>query len=337
MELTTKLTLEDIQDADNLADLLKDEELKDIGRRVRESYETDEQSRRKWKIRNEDATELALQITKAKTTPWPNAANVKFPLLTIAALQFASRAYPALVKAPDLVKFRVQGRDQDGQKAARAGRISAHMSYQLLEQDEAWEEDQDKAFLALPILGCLFKKSYYDPVLGHNVSKLVLPKDLAVHYYAKSIEEAARKTEIFELYTNEVRERELRGIFKEQDYGPPETPTEKPEDSRQGLTAPLDDKDTPRTFLEQHLFLDLDGDGYKEPYVVTIEKATEKVARIVARIGEITTEQSVKIKDLTARSKALAEGIQAPVEGQPPQPGQLEQLRQTEQTLMGWQ
>ena len=336
MDLEAKLELEEIQDADNLTDILSDNDLDKIGREVKESYEVYEQSRRKWKIRNESAEELALQIVKPKSTPWPNAANVKFPLLTIAALQFASRAYPALVKAPDLVKFRVQGKDQDGAKAARAGRISAHMSYQLLEQDESWEEDQDKAFLALPILGCLFKKSYYDPILGHNVSKLVLPKDLAVHYYAHSIEEAARKTEIFQLYKNEVKERELRGIFKEHDYGPPPAPKEQPEEERQGLTAPLDDKDTPRTFLEQHCSLDLDGDGYKEPYVVTVEEATMKVARIVSRIDEVTTEQSVKIEELTARSKALAEGLQAPQEGQEVTQKQLEQLQAAEQTLLGW-
>jgi len=337
MELKTKLSLEKIQDSDNITDLLSDDDLKAIGRSVKESFDVDEQSRRKWKKRMESATELALQITQEKTYPWPNAANVKFPLLTIAALQFASRAYPALVKAPDLVKFRVQGRDEGGQKAARAGRISAHMSYQLLEQDESWEEDQDKAFLALPILGCVFKKSYYDPVLGHNVSKLVLPKSLSVHYYAKSIEDAARKTEIFELYKNEIRERELRGIFKEYDYGPPETPKEKEADTRQGTSAPLADKDTPRTFLEQHCFLDLDGDKYKEPYIVTVDEATQKVARIVARIGEVVTEQSVKIEELQKRTKALAEGVQELVQGQEPSQEELAQIKQTEMTLMAWQ
>jgi len=207
MELSAKLSLETIQDSKNLVEDLSEDTVNDIGRMVCENYEVDEQSRRKWKIKMEDATELALQLTTPKTYPWPNAANVKFPLLTVASMQFAARAYPALVKAPDLVKYRVQGSDPQGEKAAKAQRISCHMSYQLLDQDEQWEEDQDKAFLALPILGCIFKKSYYDPTLEHNCSKLVLPKNLAVHYYAKSIESAERKTEIFELYDREIRER----------------------------------------------------------------------------------------------------------------------------------
>ena len=337
LEIATKLSLDKIQDSKNIADLLSEKALDDIGREVVQNYEIDEQSRMKWKRKMEDATELALQLVTPKTYPWPNAANIKFPLLTIASMQFAARAYPALVKAPDLVKFRVQGSDPDGVKAARASRISSHMSYQMLEQDEPWEEDQDKAFLVLPILGCVFKKSYYDATLEHNCSKTVLPKNLAVHYYAKSIETAERKTEIFELYDREVRERELRGIFKEHEYGPPPAPKEREEDVRQGTSAPLGDVDTPRTFLEQHCYLDLDGDGYKEPYVITVEEQSRKVARIVARIESVVTEQSVKIEELNKRIKALAQGISPPQQGQEPSPQQLQQAQQVERTIIGWQ
>jgi chaperonin GroES len=337
LEITTKLSLDDIQDSDNIVDLLTEEEADNIGREVCQNYEIDEQSRFKWKTKMEDATELALQLVTPKTYPWPNAANIKFPLLTIASMQFAARAYPALVKAPDIVKYRVQGSDPDGQKAARASRISAHMSYQLLEQDEPWEEDQDKAFLALPILGCVFKKSYYDATLGHNCSKMVLPKNLAVHYYAKSIESAERKTEIFELYSREVRERELRGLFKEQEYGPPPVPKEREEDTRQGLSAPLGDVDTPRTFLEQHCYLDLDGDGYKEPYVITVDESSKKVARIVARIDSVVTEQSVKMEELQKRIKSLAQGLPQPQPGVEPQPEERQKLQAAEQAILGWQ
>jgi chaperonin GroES len=331
MKLQAKLNLKKIQDADNVADLLSEKDLEVIGAKAVESFDIDKQSRKRWEKKMEDATKLALQITETKSYPWPNASNVKFPLLTIAALQFQSRAYPSLIKAPDLVKYRVQGKD-DGQKAARAQRISSHMSYQLLEQDESWEEDQDKAFLALPILGCVFKKSYYDPVKGHNRSVLVLPKDLVVHYYAKSIEDCERKTEVFELYPREIRERELRGLFMEHDYGPVPIAGIKDEDERQGLSPPYEDSDRPREFLEQHSYLDLDGDGYKEPYVITVEKETKKVARIVARIASITTEQSLKIKEIQTRMRALAQGVQ-----EPQSPEEMNQALRIEQTLIAMQ
>ena len=335
MELESKLDLDVIQDSKNLCDELTDEDLDKIGNEVVRSFDVDKQSRRKWEMKMEDATKLALQLTETKSYPWPNAANVKFPLLTIASLQFQSRAYPSLVKAPDLVKYRVQGKD-DGQKAARAQRISSHMSYQLLEQDEGWEEDQDKAFLALPILGCVFKKSFYDPIKEHNRSTLVLPKNLVVHYYARSIEDCERKTEIFELYDREIRERELRGTFKENEYGPHDIEELKEEHERQGLSPPSDDDDRARVFLEQHRYLDLDGDGYKEPYVVTVEKGSKKVARIVARIESITTEQSVKIEELQTRMKALAQGVPNVPDNQATPEQRMQAMRVLE-TIQGMQ
>ena len=93
MKLTSKLKLEDIQDSLNLVDKLDKDDVDSIGRDVVQTYETDKQSRRTWEKRMQSATDLALQLTQDKSYPWPNAANVKFPLLTIAALQFASRAY----------------------------------------------------------------------------------------------------------------------------------------------------------------------------------------------------------------------------------------------------
>jgi chaperonin GroES len=209
-------------------------------------------------------------------------------------------------------------------------RVSAHMSYQLLEEDEGWEEDQDKAFLVLPILGCVFKKSYYDPVKGHNCSKTVLPKDLVVHYYAKSIESAERKTQCFQLYDRQIKERELREIFSKIDYVMEPMKTRSEEDKRQGIDPPMDDEDRPRDFLEQHCYLDLDGDGYKEPYVVTVHKATREVVRILARFKSITTEQSVEIEELTKRIRSLAEGVQQPEQ---PTAEDVQQLRIVENAI----
>ena len=327
MELKAKLKLTALQDAENINELISEEDSSAIGLAVKNAYNVDKASRQRWEESSEEATKLALQITEPKTYPWENSSNVKFPLITIAAMQFAARAYPALVKAPDLVKYRVQGKDDTGAKAARSARVSSHMSYQLLEEDEPWEEHHDKALLALPIVGCVFKKSYYDKTKGHNCSTLILPKNLIVHYFARSIEECERKTELFQLSPREIKERELRKIFSEVELSPAQ-PNVKPEDKRQGITPPPADKDQARDLLEHHCFLDLDGDGYKEPYVVTVDLASAKVLRIVARFSKITTEQSIKIEELQKRIKAFAEGIE------PPQgPQDMPRLQQAEETI----
>jgi len=311
------MNIEQIQNSINLEPDIEDSD--DIGRQVVDDYETDLQSRSEWEKNMREAMDLALQVTKDKAYPWTQASNVKFPLLTIAALQFASRVYPALVKVPDLVKYRVQGSDPDGKKAARAGRISAHMSYQLLEEDEDWEEQQDRAFIALPILGCVFKKSYRG--LNGNKSTFVLPQDLIVHYYARSLEECERKTERFQLYEREIRERVLSGIYSDKEFSTPSLPEQTHAAKRQGLSPPPTGQ--PRTFLEQHCFLDLDEDQYPEPYVVTVDLDTKQVVRIVARFGEVVTEQSVRTDKLRGAIRELFTKL--PKEGNPQDASAVEQ------------
>src|SRR5688572_10624182 len=156
------LNLRQIEQAKNVEPMLAPEQSQEIGRNCVEGYLEDEHSRAEWKKRMEAAIKLALQMVEEKSTPWSGASNVKYPLVTIAALQFSARAYPALVKVPDLVHYRVMGADENGQKAARAGRIGRHMSWQLLDQDEDWEEDTDRKFITVPIIGCAFKKTYWD-------------------------------------------------------------------------------------------------------------------------------------------------------------------------------
>jgi len=303
------MKLKDLQSLENIADRLSDERLDEIGADIVRDYESDLSTRGTWEKNNKEALELALQITKEKSWPWANAANIKFPLLTIASLQFASRVYPALVKAPDLVKFRPQGNDPGGIKASKAHRVSRHMSYQMLELDEAWEEQQDKAFFALPIIGSVFKKTYYDKVKGINCSEMVLANDLVIHYYAKSVEDAERITHRFRMSERKIKEKQLRGIYSKHKLAPasPQEPDQAEE--RQGITQPVGDSDVPRLLLDQYCYLDLDEDGYKEPYVVTVDKETKKVFRIVSRFKKVTTEQSLEIESIQKRIKDIVTSL----------------------------
>ena len=54
------------------------------------------------------------------------------------------------------------------------------------------------------------------------------------------------------------------------------------QDLAQGVHQPQSDPGTPYEFIEQHRWEDLDGDGFKEPYIITVHKDTRKVVRIVA-------------------------------------------------------
>jgi len=289
------MKIEELLRSPNIAEMMDDEELSSLGQVMMNDINLDLNSRIEWEERNERANKLALQVVEKKTFPWPGASNVKFPLITIAAMQYHSRAYPALISNNEVVKCKVYGKDDDGEMHKRADRVSRHMTYQVMEEDEGWEENTDKTLLVQAISGTAIKKSYFDPVKGHNVSELVLPNDFVVNYYTKSIPESPRVSHRILLSSNDLHERQVRGLFlKIDDEPPPTTPNQSmltnAREDAQGVRMPTGDPDTPYEFFETHFWHDFDEDGYKEPYIAYIRRDTSKIYRIVARYFEDSIE-----------------------------------------------
>lgn len=305
-------------ESQNIADELDDDQLNKIGQLVVREFEIDDESRDEWLKENEQAFKLAMQVAEKKTWPWPGAANVIFPLMTVASVQFAARAYPAIVPGKDIVKGGVLGSDKgqpqmgpdgtpavkmeqgpDGQpqpqpiwqvppgaKRQRADKIASHMSWQLLHDMEDWEEDTDKLVHILPIAGCCFRKSYFDPSIGENVSELATAENVVINYWAKSVTRASRISEILWRYPHEIEEMIRMDVWLDQEFARSSAGDE-------GGKIDAQDEDAPHEFIEQHRRLDLDEDGYAEPYIVTVHRQSLKVVRIVARYDA----DGVMIKD----------------------------------------
>ena len=301
MNLKEKFDIKDLMYESNIAEKLCAEDLSTIGMWVVKDFDTDLNSRMTWEKRTETSLKLALQVAETKNFPWANASNVKFPLITIAALQYHARSYPVLIDSDLPVKCRVVGDDKDGLRALRATRVEQHMSYQLLEEDEDWESEMDKVLITQPIVGCAFKKTYYDPIKKHNISENVLAKDLVVNYWTKSLETASRVTHILQMNKNEIYERVARGLWIDVSEGQRQQDSylslgsglQAAQDKAQGLMPPQsNDSSTPVEILEQHCHIDLDDDGYAEPYIVYVRRDNKKVARIVARYTEKDVERN---------------------------------------------
>lgn len=293
LTLDTHLSLnrEAIQ-APNLCDRFSDVDLKKIGEWVSNGYRLDKLSRSKWELRNSAAMNLAMQIQEPKNFPWPNCANITFPLVSIGTMQFHAKAYPSIIDGANVVKCRVLGEDADGKKIQRADRVSSHMSWQRLEEDQAWEEQHDRLLINLAVVGSAFKKTYYDSTRGYNVGELVYASDLVLDYYSKSVESSPRKTHVLPMFRNDIYERVKRQVYRDVlDSGwfksvaiPQVTTQGQQRDNRSGTNPPPQpDETTPFITLEQHCLLDLDGDGYAEPYIITIEERNREVLRIATR------------------------------------------------------
>jgi chaperonin GroES len=316
------------QSTANLAEAMDANELTRLGQKVVEDYEKDKQSRKDWQDVAEEMLKLASQDqpVETKTTPWNNCSNVNIPLLTIAALQWNARMYPAAIKGDEAILCKVIGQDNglsmkgpdghpmvmlngqptpatqafqiqqaelaqqppqtgpDGQpvpppaptpppiawqvapgaKASRARRVSEYLNTVLFYRMDSWEADTDALLTQLPIVGCAFRKVWWDERKG-ACSAMVPALRLIVNENIRSLASAPRITEeIPDVYPFEIscQQREGRYLLA----------------ADLGMIADNDDK--PRLLLEQHRYLDLDEDGYDEPYIVTVDKESGAVLRV---------------------------------------------------------
>lgn len=332
-----ELKLENVYDlnglfkAPNAASMLSDEDLTSIGKWCAENYCIDEGTRHEWLDKYKEATATALQIYKEKVEPWAGASNVKFPGLTTACLHFQSRAQPALVTKPELVKCATVGDDPQGLKMNRAERVGQFMSYQLLVEDQNWEADTDRLLFTLPIVGCLVRKSYFNTAKNKICSELIMPEDFVCSYYTKTLESCPRYTVTMCLSEREIKNKQLQGQYLDVDldcdYGEDGAPS-KLEEIRmdRGFIKPQDDPDAPCVMLEQYCYMDLDGDDYAEPYIVTVALESGTVVRLVPNFTSenIRFDNSDEVEGLKTQIALIS---MAPME---PNAGQQQQLEETQ-------
>jgi len=311
--LKQDIKLEELLDKANLMEKLTPEQIAEIESQVYDGFSADVQTREEWEKQVMDWTKLAMQVIQVKSYPWQNAANVKYPLLSTAAIQFSARAYPSLVPGNgQIVGARIMGFDPKGKKSIIAKLLAKDMSAQLLFQMDDWEDEMDQLLITEAIVGCAFKKTYWDHQDEKVCSEFVHPLDLYVNYYTKSLEKAERITQVYTMSANTVKEYENAGLFDcgDEDKG---TCLGSPKEleaigSRQLVyrnanADPSDDSALPYLILEQHGYYDLDEDGYAEPYTFFFEYGNQKLLRMVSRWdskGVVTNDKNeiVRIKPI---------------------------------------
>jgi chaperonin GroES len=276
----------------NIAEKLDDEELEEISTEVKRGYESDLSSMKDWLDANKEWSKLARQVKEEKTFPWPGASNIKYPLISTAALQFSARAYPSLVPADKkVVGTRVYGADPSGEKRKKADRIATFMSWQVTEDMPQWEEEMDKLLIMNPVLGQSYKKTYFCPIQEKNESYLVYPENFVTDYWTRDLCTSMRYSEIIPMTEQDIIEHQLRDYFLDVDLGEP-TGDKAPNNADQ-KSNDTRDYTTPYTIIETHTWLDLDEDELREPYIVWWELNSGKILRIQARF----TAKDIKIND----------------------------------------
>jgi hypothetical protein len=187
------------------------------------------------------------------------------------------------------VKTQILGEDTPAKEEAST-RVREDMNYQLTEVMLEYRPEHEKLLWNLPIAGSAFKKVYYDPSLGRQVAMFIPAEDIVVPYGASNLERAERVTHVMRKTENEVLKLQEAGFYSDVELGEPSNELddiEKQKAEEMGMSAVQDER---FRILEMHVDLDLEGyehedeDGEKTgialPYVVTVEKGTQKVLAI---------------------------------------------------------
>lgn len=286
----------------NVAEDLEQNKLSDIGERVRRQFDEDWGSMQSWMDSVDNGVKLMKQEFHAKSTPWDGASNFKSPILTEASISFGDKSSLEILRARNLVKADVIGKDREGKKRELAERVTEAMNYQVNHQMKEWRKDQKRMLYVLPNVGCMFKKMVFDPLQGKTVSHIIQYPDFAVNQATTSLESSRSFTQILDVDFNGMLERQAAGIWLDVDVYPDGADGDKgSNESAETISA----ESNPDRFLEQQCYIDLDDDGYEEPYVVTIHEQTRTVMRIVARYDE----RSFVVKTPEGRIMSLVDAI----------------------------
>jgi hypothetical protein len=273
----------------NLAEFMDDSVLDSLGSDLIDDFEKDQRDRRDWIQTYVEGLKLLGLKYEERTEPWQGACGVFHPMLTEAVVRFQAEGIMETFPAMGPVKTQIIGKDTP-EKEDAARRVQADMNYQLTEVMSEYRPEHEKLLWSLPITGSAFKKVYYDPSKGRQMSVFIPAEDIVVPYGAVSLESAERVTHVMRKTKNDILKLQDAGFYRDVEMGDPGydlDDVEKQKAEENGMSAIQDDR---FRILEMHVDIDLEGYEHKNkdgeeteialPYVVTIEKQTGTILSI---------------------------------------------------------
>ena len=273
---------------ENLADTLDEGQLTELAGDLIGEFEEDVSSRKDWIQTYVDGLELLGMKMDDRTEPWPGACGVYHPMLSEALVKFQAETMMETFPAAGPVKTEIIGKETSQKKEA-ATRVQDDMNYQLTDVMVEYRPEHERMLWGLGLAGNAFKKVYYDPSLGRQVSMYVPAEDVVVPYGASSLEVAGRVTHVMRKTPNEMAKLQAAEFYRDVELQDPVDSLDEIEKAiaeKMGFRASTDDR---YKLLEMQVDLVLPDDKFTKdeskdeiavPYIVTIEKGTSTILAI---------------------------------------------------------
>jgi len=275
----------------NLAETLSRGEIAMLSGELAEDIRNDLGSRTEWEKSYVQGLKLLGLQYEERTEPWDGACGVFHPMITEAVVRFQSESITETFPAAGPVKTKILGK-QTPEKDEAADRVQADMNYELTEVMKEFRPEHERMLWSLPATGSAFKKVYYDPSLGRQVSMFIPAEDIILPYGATDLDTCYRVTHVLRKTKSEIIKLQQAGFYCDIELPDPDrskTDIQQAKDKETGFSDLNDDR---YTIYESHVDLVIEGDPYTEvdeddqpvgialPYVVTILKGTNDVLAI---------------------------------------------------------
>jgi hypothetical protein len=250
--------------------------------------DNDKASRKDWeKAYTEGLKLLGLQMEE-RTEPWNGASGVFHPMITEAVVRFQAETITETFPAQGPVRTKIIGKETPEKKEA-AARVQDDMNYQLTEKMVEFRPEHERMLWSLPATGSAFKKVYYDPNLGRQVSIFIPAEDIILPYGTTEMDTCYRITHVMRKTKNEILKLQQAGFYRDIELSEPDKSISDIQKAKDKETGFSDLNDERYTLYECHVDLDLKGfededdgepTGIMLPYVVTLIKGTNDVLAI---------------------------------------------------------
>ena len=273
----------------NLAEEMDGGALQELAGDLEQSIADDKAARKDWEDMYKDGITLLGLKFEERTEPWDGACGVFHPMITEAVVRFQSETIMETFPAKGPVKTKIIGK-QTRKKEEAAVRVEEDMNYQLTEKMPEFRSEHERMLWNLPSAGSAFKKVYFDPGLGRQVSVFIPAEDIIIPYGTSEIMASPRVTHVMRKTKNELNRLMHAGFYLDVELGEPQkfkSDIQDKKDKETGFNASYDDR---FEIYEIHVDLDLPGfedvddDGEKTgialPYVVTMVRGTNEILAI---------------------------------------------------------
>ena len=274
---------------ENLAEDMDEGALSSLAGDLDSDVEQDRGSRKDWeKAYTEGLKLLGLQYEE-RTEPWNGACGVFHPMITEAVVRFQSETITEQFPAAGPVRTKILGKETP-EKQEAAVRVEADMNYELTEVMREFRPEHERMLWSLPATGSAFKKVYYDPNIGRQVSIFIPAEDIILPYGTTDLDTCYRLTHVMRKTKNEIIKLQQAGFYRDIELPDPSKEQDNIKKAKDKETGFSDLNDERYTLYECHVDLVLEGDedkdddgeptGVMQPYVVTLIKGSNDVLSI---------------------------------------------------------